>query len=78
MLHRPSDGEFVYEVSIYNKDVRSLVKENRSHGTYDDHWADCQLHDVVASSENEARQMVDERFPEDEGFVIEDVRQTSV
>lgn len=78
MLHRPLDGEFVYEVSLYNKDVRSLVKENRSHNNFDDHWADTQLHDVVALDEDEARRMVSERYPADDGFVIETVKRTSV
>ena len=78
MLHRPLDGEYVYEISIYNKDVRSLVKENQSHNVFDDHWADTQLHDVVAIDETEARRMVIERYPPDDGFVIEAVSQTSV
>ena len=78
MLHRPLDGEFVYEVSIYNKDVRSLVKENQSHNVFDDHWADTQLHDVVAQDETEARRMVGERYPAGDGFVIQTVKQTSV
>ncbi len=78
MLHKPLDGEFVYEVSVYNKDVRSLVKENQSHTEFDDHWADSQRHDVVATGEDEARRLVDERYPESDGFVIEAVTQTDL
>ena len=73
MLHKPCDGEQVYEVSLYNKDVRSLVKENQSHDLFEDHWADSQKHDVVACDEAEARRMVAERFKPDDGFVIEGV-----
>ena len=73
MLHKPCDGEQVYEVSLYNKDVRSLVKENQSHDLFEDHWADSQKHDVVACDEAEARRMVVERFKPDDGFVIEGV-----
>ena len=73
MLHKPCDGEQVYEVSLYNKDVRSLVKENLSHDVFEDHWADSQKHDVVACDEVEARRMVAERFKPDDGFVIEGV-----
>ncbi len=73
MLHKPCDGEQVYEVSLYNKDVRSLVKENQSHDVFEDHWADSQKHDVVACDEAEARRMVAERFNPDDGFVIEGV-----
>ena len=73
MLHKPCDGEQVYEVSLYNKDVRSLVKENQRHDVYEDHWADSQKHDVIACDESEARRMVAERFKPDDGFVIEGV-----
>ena len=78
MLHKPCDGEQVYEVSLYNKDVRSLVKENQSHDFFEDHWADSQKHDVVACDETEARRMVAERFKPDDGFVIEGVILTAI
>ncbi len=78
MLHKPANGENVYEISIYNKEVRSLVKENQSHDDFGDHWADSKLHDVVAMDEDEARRIADERFPESDGFVIEAVNLTDV
>lgn len=78
MLHKPCDGEQVYEVSLYNKIVRSLVKENRSHDLFEDHWADSQKHDVVACDEAEARRMVARRFKSDDGFVIEGVVLTAL
>ena len=78
MLHKPCDGEQVYEVSLYNKDVRSLVKENQRHDVYEDHWADSQKHDVIACDESEARRMVAERFKPDDGFVIEGVVLTAI
>ena len=46
MIHQPNFGNTVYEVAIYNKDVRALVKENQSHSFYEDHWADEQHQDV--------------------------------
>ena len=78
MLYKPCEGEQVYEVLLYNKFVRSLVKENQSHAIFEDRWADCQKHDVVACDEVEARRMVAERFKADEGFVIEGVLLTAV
>ena len=78
ILHKPLDGESVYEVSVYNKEVRSLVKENQSHEDYEDRWAYSQLHDVVAEDEDEARRLASERYPESDGFVIETVRLTQV
>ena len=73
MLYKPNEGENVYEVFLYNKFVRSLVKENQSHLFFGDRWADRQKHDVVACNEFEARRMVAEHFRADDGFVIEGV-----
>ena len=62
MLQDPMDGERVFEVSIYNKLVRSLVKENQSHDVFDDHWADLRIQNLIARDEYEARRMICERF----------------
>ena len=78
MLKDPMDGERVFEVSIYNKLVRSLVKENQSHDIFDDHWADLRIQNLIASDEHEARLMICERFPESDGFVIEAVKLTFI
>ena len=76
MRHPTQKGDKVYEVAIYNKDVRSLVKQNKSHKLFDDSWADAQLHDVVARTEGEAREAIADRFPPKDGFVIEKVVKT--
>lgn len=70
MERTPHNGDQVFEVSIYNREVRSLVKENQSHAFFDDHWADEQIRDVCAETAEQARRRVTERFPPDEGFVI--------
>ncbi len=77
MLQRTIADHRVFEVSIYNKEVRSEVQENRSHDYFDDHWADVRVRDVVASDADEARRLVAERFPADDGFVIIDVTPTA-
>ncbi|MBO6520908.1 MAG: hypothetical protein JJ900_06770 [Rhodospirillales bacterium] len=74
MERTPHNGDQVFEVSIYNKEVRSLVKENMSHDFFDDHWADEQVRDVLAETADEARKLVGKRFPPDEGFVIASVK----
>ena len=56
----------------------SLVKENRSHIYFDDYWADTQVRDVIAKNETEARRLVTEQFPPDDGFVIESVSLSQV
>ena len=78
MLQMPTNGQRVYEFSIYNKDVRSLVKNNKSHRLYDDQWADNHLYDVVAYNEEDARHLIIEQYPLDEGFVINDIVQTNL
>ena len=70
MLHNPLKDEQVYEISVYNKLVRSLVKENKSHDKFDDHWADIQIEKLIARDENEARRIICKRLPECDGFVI--------
>ena len=73
MLQQPVMGQAMYVVCIYNKEVRALVKENQSHAYYEDYWADTQVRDIVAYDEDEARSLIEKRFPPEDGFVIEDL-----
>lgn len=73
MIHQPNQDSTIYEVAIYNRKVRALVKENQSHVFFEDHWADEQLQDVAARDEDEAREIIQKRFPPTDGFVITDV-----
>lgn len=76
MLHLPRNGQRVYEVAIYNTDVRQLVMQNRRHTYVDDRWAKPQTCNVVARDEAEARELIAERFPPAEGFVIQGMHQS--
>ena len=78
MIQAPTQGQHVYEVSIYNREVRSLVKQNQSHLFFDDQWAYKHIQDVVALDEDHARLLIAERFPPDDGFIIEDVVQSAI
>ena len=78
MLQLPTSGQRVFEVSFYNRDVRSLVKENQSHKVYDDQWADNHIYDVIARDEDHALYLTAERYPLDDGFVINGVVQTKI
>lgn len=64
-----------FEVGIFNKDVRALVKQNRSHLDYGDAWADVHFQNVVAETEEEAMAMIEERYPAQSGFVVSAIRQ---
>jgi len=59
-----------FEVGIYNKEVRSAVKENISHIDFGDEWADVHYQNVVADTEAEALAMITDRYPEEKGFVV--------
>ncbi|NQV56398.1 MAG: hypothetical protein HQ503_11115 [Rhodospirillales bacterium] len=74
MLQIPTNDKIVYEVILYNRVVRALVKDNLSHELYDDYWADVQAYDVMAVDELEARQLISLRYPPDQGFVVEQVK----
>ena len=63
----------VFLVTIYNKAVRAMVKENRSHAFYSDLWADAHVQDIDADTEAEARAIAKHRYPPKDGFVIESI-----
>jgi hypothetical protein len=65
-----SRGTSVFDVGVYNREVRALVKENRSHNLFADNWADVHVHGVPARNEEEARALILERYKPEEGFVI--------
>ncbi len=66
-----TEGLKAYAVSLYNREVRALVKANESHAFFGDHWADSQLQDVIAKTEKEARKLISDRYPPEHGFVVE-------
>jgi len=72
----PAHGHYVFEVFIYNKDVRAMVKENRHHQYFDDQWADVHVRNVTARNESEAKSIISKRFPPEEGFVIQRVTES--
>ena len=78
MLQLPINGQYIYEVSFYNKEVRSLVKENLSHKIFADQGADNHIYDVVAEDEDQARNLATERFPSIDGFVINGIVKTNL
>ena len=74
MLQHSSD-KFAFAAFLYNRDVRAAVKDNRSHALYGDHWADVQVQDVMAESEDQARRLISSRYPPEEGFVVQQLSQ---
>lgn len=74
MLNLPNDGHKIYEVALYNEQVRELVQKKRQHIYFSKQWAKLQMRDVVARDEAEARALIAERFPEEDGFIVEEIR----
>lgn len=73
MLHLLNTGYRVFHVQLYNSQVRSLLTKKQRHSFFDRHWAEPQLRDVVARDESEAWSLIVERFPPEEGFVVEQI-----
>jgi hypothetical protein len=71
MLNLPSNGYKVYEVRLYNKQVRAMARRKERHSFFDCQWAKAQVRDVVARDESEAWALITERFPPEDGFVVE-------
>lgn len=69
-LYCPRKGSKPFEVRIYNKVVRELLKANKEHDIFDARWADenCQI--VEAEDAAEARILASRRYPPEKGFVI--------
>ena len=71
MLQPLTNGRAAFEVGLYNRDVRAAVKGNKSHLFFGDHWANLQFQDVLAQNEEEARALISQRYPEEQGFVVQ-------
>jgi hypothetical protein len=38
---------------------------------FGDHWVDVQIQDVLAESEDQARQLISDRYPPEQGIVVQ-------
>ena len=66
----------VFEVVIYNKDVREKVEAGGRHAHLDSSWADSHHEQVRADNADAACAKIARRFPESQEFVIVDVFDT--
>ena len=67
----------LFEITIYNKEVRKKVEEGGHHSGFRDSWADFQYIEIAATDEEDARTRIEEMHPSAQGFVIDDVRKVS-
>ena len=77
MLNLPDKGYKVFQVSLYNEQVRGLAERRKHHCHYSLTWANEQVRDVVARDEQEALDLINQRFPPEDGFVIQRVMQSA-
>ncbi len=64
----------IFEITIYNKEVREKVEAGERDSRFPDTWADFQYIEIEAPDEEKARAKVEEIHPSVQGFVIDDVR----
>jgi hypothetical protein len=62
-----------FEIVIYNEQVRKLVKQGESHRRYSDDWGDTHYIEFKADSEGQAVAKCRQKYPEEDGFVIESI-----
>lgn len=62
-----------FEIAIHNQDVRKLVMQGDSHRHLNDEWGDSHYIEFKGDSEEEAIAKCRQKYPESDGYVIEDV-----
>ncbi|WP_321395245.1 hypothetical protein [Emcibacter sp.] len=62
----------IFEIPVYNEEVRETVRSGRSHDTLEDTWADMHLIEVRAHTPVEAMEICRRKHPEKMGFVLGD------
>ena len=62
-----------FEVTIYNEEVRKKVMQGEHHQRFTDDWADFRYIEIDAADESQARARAEDRFPADQGFVVDSV-----
>lgn len=65
----------MFEVAIFNREVKELVKNHEHHKHLDDVWGDLNYMEVSARDEDDAKAKLYKRYPESKGFEITQVVQ---
>lgn len=73
MVQMSDSEQRLFDAAIYNRIVRSMVKDNRSHPFFDDKWADGVIFEVPGRDESDARARLARRYPPELGFVVETI-----
>ena len=63
----------LFEVILFNEQVRAKVREGEHHRTFTDDWADAHYIEIKASDEGAAMRKVHDKYAAADGFVIEGI-----
>lgn len=66
-----------FEVAVFNQEVKDLLAKNHKHEFLNDVWAERNYIEIEAFSLDEAKKTANRRYPKDQGYVVEEVVQTS-
>ena len=66
----------IFEIPVYNEEVREIVRAGRSHNTLEDSWADMHLIEIRAHTAGEAMEICRRKHPEKMGFVLGDAAES--
>lgn len=67
----PTDEQmFNFEVGIFNQAVRDALAQGKKHKDLADTWSEISYFNVVAASEQAARDQIAKRYPPSRGYVI--------
>ena len=65
----------IYEVVMYNTEVRKLVEFHETHPRYDDGWADPRYIELPALNLRSAIKKIRSKYPRRRGFKITNIAQ---
>lgn len=65
----------LFEVAIYNRDVREALDDGGHHKQLSDDWADMHFIEVMAKDREDARAIMLRRYSPNRGYVITEIRQ---
>ncbi len=63
----------LFEIGVFNSEVRQMVAEGDHHRRYTDDWADMRYIEIRAENEDVARATFETRHPKSQGFVLDSI-----
>ena len=63
----------MFEIGVYNKEVRALTRIGEHHKNLSDSWEDLHYVEFFANDEQEARSKAQSKYPPALGYVVDQV-----